>query len=774
MATITSPPEDLSPNVITFLPMFYVAWADAVLTPSEIQLIRSKIDAQPWLAPDEKEYLLGWLHPDRTPDAREMQRWVDWIRSAAANIDQNQKRGLAQLGQEIASIGMNDPSGLPCNSDEACRALQQIEDALGVISHEASRDLLVEPAALPEVVESDVSSDFDIEKLADLLEGNHFEIRRQARELFNDPAFKLQVITDKDVYREHIMNWCQQLADRGWGALAYPKTVGGKEDMSSYIAVFESLGYHDLSLSIKFGVQFGLFGGSILALGTDHHHQKYLGGIGTLEIPGCFAMTEENHGSNVRDIETTAKYDAKKREFILHTPSPSARKTYIGNAAVHGQMATVFAQLYTQDSHYGVHAFVVRIRTKEGQLMPGVGIEDCGEKLGLNGVDNGRIWFDQVRIPREDLLDRFASVSPEGEYSSPIPNPGRRFFTMLGTLVGGRVCVPMNGLSACKKGLALAIRYAFKRRQFGRNGELETRIMDYQTHQLRLFPALAKSYALHFAHRYMAKRFLNVTEEDAREIEALAAGLKAVSTWHTTETLQTCREACGGNGYLAENLFAAMKADSDIYTTFEGDNIVLLQLVAKGRLSEFRQQFHEHKIFGLVNYVAKGAATTITELNPIVVRRTAREHLLDPEFHLAAFRFRENQSLGTAARRLKSRIDDGMDSYDAFIACQQHLVDLAKAYIDRIILEQFQKAVGTCQDAPIRKVLKKLCNLYALHTMEQDKGYWLEAGYLEGVKSKAIRRLVLELVKEISQDAPALIAAFRIPEQCMDVPMMRR
>ena len=71
--------------------------------------------------------------------------------------------------------------------------------------------------------------------------------------------------------------------------------------------------------------------------------------------------------------------------------------------------------------------------------MPGVRIEDCGEKLGLNGVDNGRIWFDQVRVPREALLNRYADVSPEGEYSSPIENVNARFFTMLGTLVQGRV-----------------------------------------------------------------------------------------------------------------------------------------------------------------------------------------------------------------------------------------------------------------------------------------------------------------------------------------------
>ena len=66
-------------------------------------------------------------------------------------------------------------------------------------------------------------------------------------------------------------------------------------------------------------------------------------------------------------------------------------------------------------------------------MRPAIRIEDCGEKMGLNGVDNGRIWFDQVRVPRDALLNRYGERQPPtGVYSSPIENPEQRFFTMLG------------------------------------------------------------------------------------------------------------------------------------------------------------------------------------------------------------------------------------------------------------------------------------------------------------------------------------------------------
>ena len=326
------------------------------------------------------------------------------------------------------------------------------------------------------------------------------------------------------------------------------------------MAAFETLGFHDISLVIKFGVQFGLWGGSVLRLGTDYHHRKYLPATASLDLPGCFAMTEIGHGSNVRDIETVATYDPDTGEFDLHSPTFTSGKNYIGNAGVHGKIATVFAQMRTRDENHGVHAFVVPIRDDAGHPLPGVRLEDNGEKLGLNGVDNGRIWFDHMRVPRAEMLDRFAQVAADGSYTSSIKNPAARFFTTLGTLVAGRISVGHSAVSIAKCGLAIAIRYGARRRQFGPSeGKTETILLDYPAHQRRLMPLLANAYALDFAFKNLTKLALTTKPEDFRRVETTAAGLKAFSTWNTTHTLQTGREACGGEGYLAINRFAALK-----------------------------------------------------------------------------------------------------------------------------------------------------------------------------------------------------------------------
>lgn len=628
-------------------------------------------------------------------------------------------------------------------------------DELDASEPEVSEPVPIDPAAILAILDAD-QADF----------------RNEMRELLADPIFQHEPTLDHHAFRERVYEWAKLVASRGIGALGYPSEYGGADDSIRWMIAMEMISYFDLSLVIKWGVQFGLFGGSVHQLGTATQHEKYLREIGTMELPGCFAMTELGHGSNVRDIETTATYDPAAEEFIIHTPHHNAHKEYIGNAAVHGQMATVFAQLHIGDEHYGVNAFLVPIRDEAGNPMPGVRIEDSGYKMGLNGVDNGRLWFDQVRIPRVDMLDRFAHVTPEGDYVTPITSESKRFFTMLGTLVGGRIGIGMSGLSVAKTGLAIAIRYGDQRRQFGKGpGEPETQLLDYQSHQRRLFPLLSKTFALDFGLKYLLERSAERTEEESREIETLAAGLKAVSTWHTTHTLQTCREACGGQGFMAANRFAALKADSDIYTTFEGDNTVLIQLVAKNLLSEFRQQFENINLFGAMRFIGQQAGRAMSEQNPVVTRLTHQAHLRDSDFQLGLFRAREAHLMTTVAKRMRARIKGGEDSYTAYIHCQDHIIQLGHAYVERVLLEQFVNRLATITDQSVLPVLTQLKDLFALSLVEGHKGWYLENGYLEGPKTKAIRRQVDKLCLEIRPHAVALVDGFGIPDKLLAAPI---
>lgn len=759
-----------NPHLFVFLPIFYVAWSDTLLTPGEMRSLKDFIKAQSWLKEEDKAVLLEQLNPSSPPAPDEFKRWLSEIQEVIEPTAPDKKDTLVDIGIKLSRRHSNGK--MSASLAGAREALHQMEDSLGFINNESVYHFY--PEGRKTITQDRATTyTFSVDALAKILDGDHERIYKKVKTLLSEPEFKYFETGDLPAYREKVLEWCRHLADQGFGAMGYPKEYGGGGDMATYFAIMEALSYHDLSLVIKFGVQFGLFGMSIYFLGTEKHHKKYLRDIGTLKLPGCFAMTETGHGSNVRGIETTANYDHTTKTFRIQTPHAQAQKEFIGNAACHGQMATVFAKMIVAGKDYGVSAFLVPLRDSKGKILSGVTIRDCGRKMGLNGVDNGMILFDNVVIPYDNLLDRFARITEEGKFDSPIASDNRRFFTMLGTLVGGRIGIPRSGLSAAKSGLTIAIRYGDQRRQFGPEGGQEVPVLNYRQHQRRLMPLLANAYALHFALQYLTERFLHRTDEGIQEIEALAAGLKALTTWNTTHTLQECRECCGGKGYMSENRIDALKNDSDIYTTFEGDNTVLMQLVAKSRLTEFKQEFSNMDLFGIFSYVAEQAKTTLMERNPLIIRNTDEEHLLDSDFHVNAFKYRERNILTSAARRLKRHIDSGMDSFDAFNVCQNHLVEVAFAYIERIILEQFISHVERTKDAACQTTLKKLCQLYALSQMDIHKGWYLENGYMEGVKTKALRKSLDQLCWEVRQDAVPLVDSFRIPDSLLGAPIAK-
>jgi acyl-CoA oxidase len=277
--------------------------------------------------------------------------------------------------------------------------------------------------------------------------------------------------------------------------------------------------------------------------------------------------------------------------------------------------------------NHGVHALVVPLRDEHGNLGAGVRIEDCGEKMGLNGVENGRIWFDHVRVGRDALLDHYGGVNDRGEYESPNEKANKRFFTMPGNLIQGRICISGASISATKTALTIAVRHGLRRTQFGPPDEPEVALLDYRTRQRRLM---------------------------------------ATASWHATETIQTCRECCGGAGYTRVNRFAALKADTDAFTTFEGENTGLMMLVARGLLTDYRDDFGELNPRELVLFGAEQAVEAIVErlfarkiaqvIADVVPGRAESSDLLEREAQLELFRWREGHITASIAQRFRRGI----------------------------------------------------------------------------------------------------------------------
>ena len=439
-----------------------------------------------------------------------------------------------------------------------------------------------------------------------------------------------------------------------------------------------------------------------------------------LDLLGCFAMTETGHGSDVQALETTATYDPETQEFVIDSPTRTARKDYIGGAAETARVAAVFAQLITPDGEgHGVHCFVVPIRDDEGNDLPGVTTSDCHYKGGLPGVDNGRIQFDHVRIPRENLLNKYADVAEDGTLQLADRKPGPPVLHHAGHTDprpgdGGR---QRRRGSAGRAGHRDAVRVASAASSQAPGDDHEVLLMDYLVHQRRLFPLIATSYALQFAQNELVAKTHELQTaddpdaEEQRELESRAAGLKAANTWHATRAIQEAREACGGAGYLAENRLIALQAPTPTCSPpSRATTTCLTQLVAKELLTAYADDIKGMSPVEWVRFAANFAGERVlkrtaaeTIMQTILDTRQDNEEegsLFNRGTQVKMFEDREEYMLATVARRLQGKSKE-MSAFEAFNAVQDHVLHAARAHIERIILEAFVAGIDSCESASV-------------------------------------------------------------------------
>lgn len=612
--------------------------------------------------------------------------------------------------------------------------------------------------------------------LSRYLLGHWPDVRLSSRALAAQPDFQGIPGLSKEDHRARVLGQLGLLVQNGQVHRAYPKVFGGMDDHGGMLAAFEELVAADPSLQIKSGVQWGLFTSAILHLGTEYHHKTFLPGAMSLDVPGIYAMTETGHGSDVASLGTTATYDEASQEFVIHTPFRGAWKDYLGNAALHGRAAVVFAQLITKNVDHGVHAFYVPVRDDSGAYLPGVGGDDDGLKGGLNGIDNGRLHFTEVRVPRTNLLNRYGDVAVDGTYISPIASPGRRFFTMLGTLVQGRVSLDGAATNASKMALQIAVTYGNERRQFAPSATAEeTVLLDYQRHQRRLIPRIATTYAQNFAHDVLLQKFDDVfsgaddTDESRQDLETFAAALKPLSTWFALDTLQEAREACGGQGFLAENRLVGLRQDLDIYVTFEGDNNVLLQLVAKRLLVDYARKFKKATPAELAK-MALGQVADRT-LSTSGLRRLGQNVTDMGSTARAVARLRNEDTqremltdrVETMVAHLAASVNAAQKAgnvEEAFNEHQTAIIEAAIAHAELLQWEAFTDALEGVSDPATKQVLTWVRDLFGLHLIEQSLAWYLIHGRLSSARAQAVTAYVDRLIARLRPHAQDLVDAF--------------
>ncbi|NWU94842.1 ACOX2 oxidase, partial [Upupa epops] len=497
---------------------------------------------------------------------------------------------------------------------------------------------------------------------------------------------------------------------------------------------------------------------SILVLGSDQQIAKWIPLAKQYQLIGSYAQTELGHGTYLQGLETTAVFDVTTQEFILNTPKVSAMKWWPGDMGRSATHSVVFAQLYVQGTCYGVHPFIVQIRSlQDHSLCPGVTAGDIGPKMNFEYLDNGFLMLQNVRVPRENMLSKFCEVQPDGTY---VKSGSQKinYFTMTTvrvSLIADEVITPL--MKAC----TIAIRYSVVRRQSKlKPGEQEAKILDYQTQQEKLLPQLAAAYAFHFINEYLQELYNRSYTEIQRknfdtlpELHAFSSGFKAMVTQCSTSAVESCLRACGGHGYSSLSGLPSLYTKILASCIYEGENTILFLQTARFLFKCFMAARSGQSVPPSVAYLAA--------VKPGKCPAKKKFDFLSPDIYIEAYQHMAARLVSSTAAKLQDLIQSGVKKHDAWNQCTVQLVQAAKAHCHYITVKNFAETVAKLEtQAGIQKIMKHLCDLFALHGIFSNAGAFLHDGYISGAQMDMVTASYLDLLPLIRKDAVPLVDAF--------------
>lgn len=519
---------------------------------------------------------------------------------------------------------------------------------------------------------------------------------------------------------------------------------------------------------------------------SPEQKEKYLKPAEAYENIGCYAQTELGHGSNVRGLETTATWNPEDKTFTIHSPHLTSAKWWIGSLGRTANFAAVMAQLIIAGKPYGPHPFIVQVRDlKTHEPLPNIHVGDIGPKFGYNTMDNGFLLFNHVKVPHIAMLARYSSVDPKtNKYVRPASPT-----LVYGTLTWVRSTIVMQSGSVLARGVTIATRYAAVRRQFqDRDAPPHIRgenpVLNYTMVQIRLLPLLATCFALHFTGKGMMELYeanqkkmtQSATSDQANrgsgpeqtqpgsdllaDLHATSCGLKSLSSHTAAEGLEVCRRACGGHGYSSFAGIGQWYADYLPTATWEGDNYMLTQQVARYMLKSARA-------------VLRGAEPTndTTSILAYFLKRQDTGAAFDimgkDEDLVAAFAWR---SAFLTFEALRHR-DEQKKSWNSLLVA---FYRLSRAHSQYIVVKNFyetlqHQAHSAELDPETQGVLYKLFRLYALHTLETEASeFFTSAACTVRQIQLARTSAVMKLLEEIRPHAIRLVDSWDFPDYQLD------
>lgn len=444
---------------------------------------------------------------------------------------------------------------------------------------------------------------------------------------------------------------------------------------------------------------------------------------------GCYAQTELGHGSNVQKLETTAVFDPETDEFVLNTPTTTATKFWPGDMGRTANVMILYAALIIKGKHHGIHPFFVQIRDfQTHDSLPGITSGDIGPKVGFESKENSWLRLENVRIPRTNMLMKFTKVDREGNFK--VDGDLRILYSVMMSI---RTWIVYASSVHLAEALTISLRYATVRRQFATlpdHKKQERRLIDYQTHQFKLMPPLATSYAYYFS-AFFVKREQNRLLDDVNQrkdftrlpiMHHLTSTFKALMSWETLKEIEAARQACGGAGFLKSAGFWQIYSTNIANPTHEGDNTVLAHQGAKQIYKELMGMMKGEKVHFLFEYLQN------TEDNKNKVKQISKiADFLDLDTLEACMAMNSSVLVYDLAQKMRESKASMKEKENELFGNQQ--VRMTMAHGNYVIFKIFRTEMHEQGFKPcVIKQLESLCKLFALNLLNRDCNLLFESG----------------------------------------------
>ncbi|KAL0267839.1 UNVERIFIED_CONTAM: hypothetical protein PYX00_009994 [Menopon gallinae] len=596
---------------------------------------------------------------------------------------------------------------------------------------------------------------YELTTILDGGEAKTIERRKMEDWFLQDPELRDRIpsefLSHKEKYEEAVRKCC----------IVFNKIEEAGGGFDSFSQILGQLGSAVLKDGNPFTLHYVMFIPTLLGQANLEQQTYWLTRAWNTEIIGTYAQTELGHGTFIRGLETTAHYDVEKKEFVLNSPTLTSYKWWPGGLGQTANYAVVVAQLYSKGECHGIHPFIVQLRDEEThEPMPGIKIGEIGTKLGMNATNNGYLGFENVRIPRTNMLMKNNQILEDGTY---VKAPSSKL--TYGTMMFVRVLLAKDAAGHLGKAVTIATRYSAVRRQSEmKPGEPEPQIMDYKMQQYKLFPNIATVYCFRMVANWLWALYNNVTAEleggtldRLPELHAIACCLKAVCTGDASAGIETVRYACGGHGYMTCSNLPLLYGLCTAAVTYEGENTVLFLQTARYLVKQYQNARSGNKLTPTVAYLAQPAGPGTSPWQNTI------ESVITGHRQVAAGKIK------AATESLERRQASGISYEEAWNMTSIELAKCAEAHCRYFLVNQFYEYVEKIECSPeVKQVLRQLVQLYGVYWLLQKLGDFLTYTSLTKENVPQLQLWLEDLLGQLRPNAVGLVDSFDFCDEILN------